>query len=469
MFVGIDFGTSNSSAAVYDGRHIRYIPLDPLNEEDVHVLSSMLYISSRGDRFFGRRAIHEYINQMAGRSIKLERRDYGDIEMTFADLTYVAKGFYMEEKDLPGRLFQYLKKYLGSDFNTNVFGTFFQPYELVAMILSYIKVRAEEHINHEINGVVLGRPVRFADDEAKHREAVRKVGNACYKAGFTDVAFQYEPVAAAYGYALNANNNENILIFDFGGGTFDVTIVNIENHRTNVLGLGGVPVGGSDFDKSIMYEQIAPHFGKGCRVGHGYVVPDNTYLELLNWQTIVNLNRDRRFLKNLRNWIFYADDPAPFKALQRLVKENHGFAIFQEIEKAKKSLSDVPEATVLYEAPEVFDGEGAIDIRHAITRKEFEEILHHFSDRIVASVDDTLKAAELRERDIQHVVRVGGSSKIPFFHDMLARKFGAGKLRMQDEFKNVAAGLAVDAFQKQSTQVQHIPVRMPVMMAMQAA
>ena len=111
MFVGIDFGTSNSSAAVYDGRHMRYIPLDPLNEEDVHVLSSMLYISSRGDRFFGRRAIHEYIDQMAGRSMKLERKDFGDIEMTFADMTYIAKGFYMEEKDVPGRLFQYLKKY----------------------------------------------------------------------------------------------------------------------------------------------------------------------------------------------------------------------------------------------------------------------------------------------------------------------------------------------------------------------
>ncbi|MCP4376041.1 MAG: Hsp70 family protein, partial [bacterium] len=325
------------------------------------------------------------------------------------------------------------------------------------------------YMNHEIDDVVLGRPVRFADDDVKNREAVRNVRDACYKAGFTDVAFQYEPVAAAYGYALDAGNDENILIFDFGGGTFDVTIVNVQNRQARVLGLGGVPVGGSDFDKSMMYEQIAPHFGKGCQVGHGYVVPDNTFLELLNWQTIVNLNRDRRFLKNLGNWIFYADDAAPFKALQRLVKENHGFAIFQEIEKAKKSLSDVPEAIVAYEAPEVFDGEGAIDIQHRVTRREFEMILRHFSDRIAAALDDTLTDAGLRESDIQHVVRVGGSSKIPFFHAMLAKKFGAGKLRMKDEFKNVAAGLAVDAFQHDKPPKLQPELRMSANMAMQPA
>jgi hypothetical chaperone protein len=214
--------------------------------------------------------------------------------------------------------------------------------------------------------------------------------------------------------------------------------------------LGGVPVGGSDFDKSIMYEKIATYFGKGANVGHGYVVPDNTYLELLNWQTIVNLNRDRRFLRNLSNWIFYAEDPKPFKALQRLVKENHGFAIFQEIEKAKKQLSFTSEATVVYQAPEVFDGEGEIDIQHSISRREFQELLLHYSDEISDSINETLKDAELPAHRIHHVVRVGGSSKIPFFHDMLAEKFGHDKLRMQDEFKNVAAGLAIEAFQNHS-------------------
>ena len=97
MFVGIDFGTSNTSAAVYDGNDMVYIPLDPLNQEDVNVLSSMLYISSMGDKLFGYKAIIEYVERMAGRSIKLERKDYGDIEMTFAELgTIIAKGFYME-------------------------------------------------------------------------------------------------------------------------------------------------------------------------------------------------------------------------------------------------------------------------------------------------------------------------------------------------------------------------------------
>lgn len=445
MFIGIDFGTSNSSAAIYNGNGVEYIPLDPLNTEDPYVLSSMLYISSTGDRLFGRKAIHEYIDRTAGRTLKLERKDIGDIEMTFAEMTYIAKGFYMEEKDLPGRLFQFLKKYLGAGFSTNIFGTLFQPYELVAMLLRYMKTTAETYLDHEVDGVVLGRPVRFSDDDEKHLAAAKNLRAAAHDAGFTQVEFQYEPVAASYNYALNAGQNESILIFDFGGGTFDVTVVNVQNKKPTVLGLGGVPVGGSDFDKSIMYEKITPHFGRGCHVDADHFVPDNTYLELLNWQNITQLNRDRRFLRNLGNWIFYAADPLPFKALQRLVKENHGFAIFQEIERAKKELSDVTEAVVRYDAPEVFKGEGAIELAHTITRQEFDNLLQEYSSRIEASINTTLAEANLSAHRINRVIRVGGSSKIPFFHTMLERKFGADKLFMNDELKNVAAGLGVEA------------------------
>ena len=151
----------------------------------------------------------------------------------------------------------------------------------------------------------------------------------------------------------------------------------------------------------------------------------------------------------MSNWIFYADNPKPFKALQRLVKENHGFAIFQEIEKAKKHLSSTSEATVAYQAPEVFPGEGEIDIQQPISRQEFQTILLKYADPVYDAVDETLKAANLSAQKIQRVIRVGGSSKIPFFHDLLAQKFGREKLLMKDEFKNVAAGLAVEAFQKE--------------------
>ena len=282
MFVGIDFGTSNSSAAVYNGKEIVYIPLDPFNPEDIHVLSSMLYLSRTGERLVGHKAITEYIEQMAGRIIKLERKAYGDVEMTFGDMTYIAKGFYLDEKNIPGRLFQYLKKYMGSNFRTNVFGTLYKPYELVALILKYMKTTTEHYLRQDVDGVVLGRPVRFADEEAKNRDAARHLRMACQLAGFKTVEFQYEPVAAASNYALTANDNENILIFDFGGGTFDVTVVNVQTKKAKVLGLAGVPVGGSDFDKAIMYDKITPHFGRGCYVDAEHLVHDTLYLDLLN-------------------------------------------------------------------------------------------------------------------------------------------------------------------------------------------
>lgn len=447
MFLGLDFGTSNSSAAVYDGQNIRFIPLDPANEEDPHVLSSMLYVSSEGHRLFGRQAIAEYLERTAGRTISFERKDYGDIEMTFGDLTHVAQGYYMEEKNIPGRFFQYLKKHVDSDISTNVFGTFYKPYELVSVIIKRIKTVAENFMQQEIEGVVLGRPVKFSEIQRKNIAAATNLQAACHSAGFSSVEFQYEPVAAAYNYARSAKHSENILIFDFGGGTFDVTIVNAENHRARVLGLDGVPVGGSDFDKSLMFEKISPHFGRGTIVDGGRTAPTSIFLELLEWQTIVNLNRNRRFLKTLEDCMFYAEDPMPFKALRRLVKEDHGFAIFQTIEQAKKRLSSQTEAMVSYHVPEIFEGEGAIEIEHPITRREFEELLSKFSEKIFLSIDEAMKKAGLSTQDIHRVIRVGGSSRIPFFHQLLAQKFGEDKLTMHDEFKNVAAGLAINAYE----------------------
>lgn len=449
MKLGIDFGTSNTSAAMYDGRQIVFVPLDPDNREDPHVLSSMLYMSAGGTTLFGRRAMAEYFEQTAGQTIKYEQKTYGDVTMEFGDLTHVAKGFYLEEKDAVGRLFQYLKKFLSADFKTNVFGSFYRPYELVTLILKYVKATAEQSLRQEVSDILLGRPVKFSDHEEKNRAAAKHLYAAALAAGFTRVDFEFEPVAAAYNYALSAQTPEHALIFDFGGGTFDVTIVSAQGGgRSNILGLAGAPVGGSDFDRSIMYERIAPSFGKGCYVDDDHHVSDAVFLELLNWQTILNLNRNRRFLRTLDDWIFYADDPAPFKALKRLVKEHHGFALFQEIETAKKRLSFVDEALVQYQISEQFRGEGEINIRQAISRAEFETLLHHYARPVLKTIDDALMSAGITAAQIHRVVRVGGSSRIPFFHQLLAQKFGADKLLMQDEIKNVAAGLAIEAFRQ---------------------
>ncbi len=447
MFIGLDFGTSNTSAAVFDGNEIRFIPLDPSNQEDINILSSMVYVTKAQDRFYGQRAISEYIERMAGRPVRFKREEFGDVEMFFGDLSYVAKAHYMVEENMPGRLFQYLKKYAGDDFETNVFGTLYKPHELITFILIHIKETTEQYLQKDVEGVILGRPVKYSEDEEKNKASIHNLQHACRAAGFKYVEFQYEPVAAAYNYLLHAKDNENILIFDFGGGTFDVTIVNVQHGRSDVLGLGGVPVGGSDFDRAIMYQKITPYFGKGRRV-EGRIIPNNAYLELMNWQTIVQLNKDRRFLKSLDRWLFYADDPRPFRALQRLVKENHGFSIFQEIERAKKALSENAHAVVHYNVAEVFKNEGEININQSISRDEFQGLLVKFSNKVFGAIDETLKAANLRYSDVDRVIRVGGSSRIPFFYQRLIQKFGEDKLLMKDEFKNVAAGLAVDAFYK---------------------
>lgn len=443
MVIGIDFGTSNTSTAIYDGNRVVFIPLDPFNPEDINVLSSMLYISNKREQLFGYRAMLEYQEKMSGRVFHLEKQYYGAHSMYFADKTVTIDGYVLEYKDIPGRLFQYLKKYLGTDIITSVFGIEYKPYQLISYILKYIKSKAEAYLEQEIDSVLIGRPVKFSGNEDFNQNAEKFLGFACKLAGFKHFEFQYEPVAAAFSYSLEAKDNESVLIFDFGGGTFDVSVVNFQNKIARILAIGGVPIGGYDFDKDIMYEKIAPYFGRGCRnkKDNTLLLSDAFYKGIENWQAIVNLNKNIMFLKRLRNLRRNANNSEPFEALECLVKENHGFAVFQEIEKVKKELSSSSKTVFKYD-------KDAIEIHEQITQKEFDNILLQYSNRIFDAVDDVLKSANLKYTDISHVIRVGGSSRIPFFYQQLLKRFDKNKVRMKDELKNVVAGLAVEAYYK---------------------
>src|SRR3990172_5682646 len=223
LSIGIDFGTSNSSVAAFDGCAVRLLPLDP-QARDPQVMRSLLYITREGEIVAGQRALDLYTEQNTGREVRLERRYLRDVKMVFGeDVGEVVKqAFALIDVNEPGRLFQSLKRFLPvtSFKKTNVFGTEYRLEELVATLAAAMVGAAEGALGQRIDALVVGRPVRFSEDVAKDEAARRRLEEAWRLVGVPRVRFLEEPVAAAHHYAAEAQlqPGSRFLVFDFGGG-----------------------------------------------------------------------------------------------------------------------------------------------------------------------------------------------------------------------------------------------------------
>ena len=230
MRIGLDFGTTNSGAAVFDGQRVHVFPLDPASR-DPTVIRSMLYVTRDQQVFIGQEAIDTYYRQNIGRPSKMVRQYIGEIEMTFAELpTFYRDVYALVDELTPGRLLRSLKSALAGGYGgTDIFGRYYELEELLAIYLQEIRERAEAETGEAVEGVVLGRPVNFVggSGEADNQRAEGRLRRAAEMAGFRDVAFELEPVAAALHYELTVDKPQNVVVFDFGGGTLDVTVMRI--------------------------------------------------------------------------------------------------------------------------------------------------------------------------------------------------------------------------------------------------
>src|SRR5215216_7307719 len=166
MRVGLDFGTTNSSAAVYDGARVRLLNLDPVNSA-ASIMRSTLFITREGVPFVGREAINRFTEANVGREIEYEWRYLGDTEVTLAEVGTVMQALYaVVDANAPGRLFQSLKTHLrdSSFTGTDVFGTRYSIETLIAVVLRIILQRVEEELGTAVTSMVLGRPVHYSTD-----------------------------------------------------------------------------------------------------------------------------------------------------------------------------------------------------------------------------------------------------------------------------------------------------------------
>ncbi|MCB9431624.1 MAG: Hsp70 family protein [Ardenticatenaceae bacterium] len=442
MIVGMDFGTTNSGMAVYNGRSVTVLPLDPDNANP-RVIRTALYITNEQEIFVGRTAVNQYLDHHLGRPVRTKKVWIGEIEIFGGDMYYVTDAYSWVDVSSPGRLLLSVKTRLrDQDHPGTIVGQFFYALEdLVALYLQTTKVRAEKLLGQELKEVVLGRPVRFAADPEHDRLAQGRLLQAAFRAGYERVYFQYEPIAAAYSYETTLDKAQNVLVFDFGGGTLDLTVMRLGDPKTRqVLATGGIPIAGDVFDEMVVREKMPRHFGEGSLYGSrrkALTIPKWIYDNFSNWQTLLELQtaENRRMLREIAQT---AQRRHEVEALLSLVSTNYGLKMYDVVEQAKRQLSEKRGAEIRLDGSD-------FKVHDFITRSEFERIIKRHIDAIERHLQETVAASGLRPEQIDVVIRTGGSSQIPVFDEMLRRHFGEEKVRSVDTFSSVTAGLGVIA------------------------
>ncbi|HRE48757.1 MAG TPA: Hsp70 family protein [Aggregatilineales bacterium] len=444
MRVGMDFGTTNSGIAVYDGQTVRVLTLD--EHAQTEVMRSVIYITRDHAIHIGGEAIHLYNSQNINRERRMGKRKVGRVEMLFAEIGAVATDVHILVDEFePGRLLRSLKSALATNYSgTHLFGREYTLEDLIALFLRAARERAEGELGEPITAVTLGRPVHFvsaatAEDDARAEARLR---DAAHRAGFSTIDFEFEPIAAAKHYALSVTTPQTILVYDFGGGTLDLTVMRLmPGESPHVLAIGGVGIAGDRFDQRLVEGALTPHFGRDVTWGDkGLPVPRTMIDQITSWETLPALAtlEMRTFLHRMQA---ACSAPAQLYALESLIFNFYGFALFEAVESTKRNLSEA------YFAPFRFVGRD-IDIWQMITRDQFESLTRGEWRRIRAEVLETLVRAGLQPEQIQAVVRTGGSSSIPASLALLAELFGAEKLVEEDVFTGVTAGLGITAWER---------------------
>src|SRR5450755_4303037 len=408
----IDFGTSNSLLAAANRQAVcPPIPLDAA-ALDPSVFRSILFFSDDAEWTYGAGALKEYIAQ-----------------------------------GLHGRFIRSVKRFLplASFTDTRIGSRKVTLEELVGMFLREMRKRANAYFECDVRRVILGRPARFSDDDQADQLAEARLRRAAEFAGFEDIHFCPEPLAAAYDFGTTKPGAHTFLVADFGGGTSDFTVARLDPARADslaVLAIGGVAQAGDAFDGSLMRHGIAEHFGSRVRYqvpfGSNWLEMPAPLMERLCSPAEICLLARRDvldFLRGVRSGSASEDDKLRVDQLTTLIEDGLGFQLFEAIEHEKRELSAHDAATFRFEYP-------GIDIQESFTRERFETAGTRVSSAILSRLDQVLERAGIAPSDIERVCSTGGTAKVPIIQRGLETRFGAHKLQALSSFHAVIQGLA---------------------------
>ncbi|HUG06784.1 MAG TPA: Hsp70 family protein [Candidatus Limnocylindria bacterium] len=433
MRFGLDFGTSNTSLAVWDGERSTVLPIDPIAGA---AMPTVLYVRRDGSSLVGRPAIDAYLDDNRQRGpVKREFRPLGvRMESSNPRQKTVEAQIYADTSS-PGRLFQALKTFLGDSFEvqTSVFGEARGLEDLIAIVLAHVRQRVGELAGELPTEITIGRPVEYAGGAAAEARAVSRMRRAAGLAGFTEVRFAFEPVGAAHAAEVSAGLT---LVFDFGGGTLDLAIVRRERGILEVLATAGRNIGGDRCTERLIDDVIAPQLGSRASWGPKRLrLPAFIVNALHDWHALSALN-EKPLLEALDDLVRQGAPKRELAALRSAIELQLGYEIFMNADGIKCALSAAPAAILSYH-------HAAIDVDARVTRGRFERLIASLLTDADALITDVLVRATVSSADIAEVVTTGGSSAIPAFRALLARRFPGARVRDAAAFTSVAAGLAM--------------------------
>ena len=421
MGIGLDFGTTNSSIGLADQNgDVTLVPFASLGGA-TESFRSLLYL--------------ERI-QEAGRS-KIK---------SWSGPTGIDR--YLDSDD-KGRLVQSLKSFLASRSlqSTEVFGRRFQLEDLIARMLTDIRMAAEKHFDRKIKSAVVGRPVRFVGAESADDDlfALKRLEKALYLADFEQVSFELEPLAAAYYYESTLDHDELILIGDFGGGTSDFSLLRVgpsakalNETQRKVLGNEGVALAGDAFDAKIIRHMVSPALGAGTLLRSGgklLPVPNWVYFKLERWHHLSFL-KSQDTLNMLRSVAVQALEPAKLKGLLYLIEHDLGYHLHRAVQRVKVALSQALQANFHF-----IDGD--VELEAVIERTAFESWIAEELQSIEDRIDMLLAKTGVEANEVDMVFLTGGSSFVPSVRHIFETRFGHQKIQTGNEFTSVARGLAL--------------------------
>jgi hypothetical chaperone protein len=350
-----------------------------------------------------------------------------------------------------GRLMRSLKSLLGTsliDGQTEVAGRALPFRMLLAHFIGEVKRRAEQQAGREFSSAVFGRPVFFIDDSASaDRLAEDTLAEVARAVGFRDVAFQYEPIAAAFDYESQIAREELVLIADIGGGTSDFSLVRLgpgrvakPERRDDILATGGVHIGGTDFDKYLSLSKVMPLLGYGSSLNNGSEVPSGYYFNLATWHTI-NLAYTKKTTTQLADLVRDAREPEQINRLRRLIDERAGHWLAMKVEEGKIALSSTGSAQL--ELERLSPPQSV-----ALQRHEFEGAIGHLIDSVDQTVLKLLADAGIDPDAVDTVFFTGGSSGVQMLRERIAALVPNARKVEGDLFGSIGAGLALDAVRK---------------------
>lgn len=404
--VGIDFGTSNTVVTRRTpSGGFELVRLSPESSG----IPTLLFIDQQHRVKIGHEA----------------RRAYGEAARTAGSGT------------APFRLFQALKLALkdpGLE-STNLFGTRVTLEKIVSWYLAALREKIEAQVPGWDGTAAVGRPVELDPDPAVDRQLQARFERAYLAAGFRKVHFVAEPVAAAVD--LIGSYEGRILVFDFGGGTLDISVADLAGGGIRFEATAGRDLGGYLLDEDLARARIQKHFGHGSRLrtlaGQNLEVPHEITGQVVQFK-VLPFDEIRRIKRLIPELLQEAVDKEKLRGLAAFLDRNLTYDLYQVLDETKIRLSSSSRAEAAFAVPP------HVAFREVVTRFDFDTIVGPRVDEASTLVLQALDSAGLSPADVGRVVRVGGSSQVPVFAQRLEQLF-PGRLSLGNVFDGIALGL----------------------------